>query len=151
MKPAGCLNNPLDPIQLPTSAPGAIDAEVELAVVIGRDCKNVDATSALQYVLGYTIANDLTARDTQSHTSQWGYCKGYDGFCPLGPVLVLVDAVPDPSALSMTMTLDGEVLQDGNTSEMIFSVAEIVSHLSQVRLARPAMPQGRSMQLTGRR
>ncbi|KAJ6446874.1 C6 zinc finger domain protein [Purpureocillium lavendulum] len=88
MKPAGCLNNPLDPIRLPASAPEAVDAEVELAVIIGQDCKNVEANSALEYVLGYTIANDLTARDMQSHTSQWVYCKGYDGFCPLGPVVM---------------------------------------------------------------
>ena len=146
MKPAGCLNNPLDPIQLPACAPDAVDAEVELAVIIGQDCKNVNAESALEYVLGYTIANDITARDMQSHTSQWVYCKGYDSFCPLVPVVVSACSVPDPSVLSMRTTLDGEVLQDSNTSQMIFSIAEIVSHLSKVWLTRPANLQA-SLQL----
>jgi 2-keto-4-pentenoate hydratase/2-oxohepta-3-ene-1,7-dioic acid hydratase in catechol pathway len=87
----------------------------------------------LGYVLGYTAANDLTARDVQARTSQWSYSKGYDGFCPLGPVLVRADwEGVNVEALTMRTILDGGVLQDGNSSEMIFSIAEIVSYLSKV-------------------
>lgn len=131
MKPAQCLNNPLDPIIIPNSAPEAIDAEVELVIVIGEDCKDATVDTALDYVLGYTIANDVTARDVQNHTSQWGYCKGYDGFCPLGPTLVSAKST-DLSNLSMRTILNDDVLQNGTTAEMIFSVAEIVTHMSKV-------------------
>jgi len=131
-KPSECLNNPSDPILVPTTAPSALDAEVELAIIIGKDCKNVDQASALDYVLGYTVANDVTARDIQARVTQWGFSKGYDGFCPLGPVIVQADAPSfDVKNLPMTTTLNGEVLQDGNSSEMIFSIEEIVSYLSQ--------------------
>lgn len=131
-KPAQCLHSPSDPVAIPPSAADALDSEVELAVVIGRDCKNVDVKSAPSYVLGYTAANDMTARDVQSRTSQWGYSKGYDGFCPLGPVIVRAGRPGmDVARLTMRTVLDGDVLQDGNSSEMIFSIAEIVSHLSK--------------------
>jgi 2-keto-4-pentenoate hydratase/2-oxohepta-3-ene-1,7-dioic acid hydratase in catechol pathway len=100
--------------------------------VISKDCKNVDEATALDYVLGYTVANDVTARDVQARVSQWGFSKGYDGFCPLGPVIVRADAADfDVRNLKMTTTLNGEILQDGNSSEMIFSVEQIVSYLSQ--------------------
>lgn len=132
MKPSNCVANPSDPITLPLSAGNAVDAEVELAIVISKDCKNVDASSAMEYVLGYTTANDITARDVQARVSQWGYCKGYDGFCPLGPVLVRATALPEIEELSLKTVLDGEVLQDGSASQMIFSVAEIISYLSKV-------------------
>lgn len=131
-KPSQCIHNPCDPVSIPASAAGAIDAEVELAVVIGTDCKNVDVSSAMDYVLGYTTANDITARDVQARVSQWSYAKGYDGFCPLGPVLVSAKSgVVNVDKLEMRTTLDGDILQDGNSSEMIFSIAEIVSYLSR--------------------
>ena len=133
MKPSQCINNPLDPIILPSSARGAIDAEVELAIIIGKTCKNVPAFRAMDYVLGLTAANDVTARDVQGQTSQWGYCKGYDGFCPLGPVLVSTSALPDLANLDMKTVLNGDVLQNGSTREFIFSVSEIISHLSKVQ------------------
>lgn len=133
MKPSNCLHNPSDPIVLPQSACDAVDAEVELAVVIGKECKDVAAKDALEYVLGYTTANDITARDIQSQILQWGYCKGYDGFCPLGPALVSAAALPDPSALSLKTTLNGMTLQDGSAAEMIFTVPEIIEYLSRVR------------------
>lgn len=131
-KPAECLNDPCGNVVVPATAPSALDAEVELAIVIGKDCKNVDKSSALDYVLGYTVANDVTARDVQSRVSQWSFSKGYDGFCPLGPVIVRAD-LPGfhVTNLPMKTTLNGEVLQDGNSSKMIFSVEEIVSYLSQ--------------------
>ncbi|KAH6692256.1 hypothetical protein F5X68DRAFT_250458 [Plectosphaerella plurivora] len=131
MKPSNCLHNPSDPVILPQSASDAVDAEVELAVVIGRDCKDVAAEDALDYVLGYTVANDITARDVQSQILQWGYCKGYDGFCPLGPALVSARALPDPSVLALKTTLDGQTLQDGSASDMIFTVPEIIEYLSR--------------------
>lgn len=134
MKPAGCLNNPLDAVVIPRSATSAVDAEVELAIVLSRDCKNVDVASASDYILGFTTANDITCRDVQGKTSQWGYCKGYDGFCPLGPALVSTKHLPEPLQLRMTSTLDGSVVQDGTTTDMIFSPAEIVSYLSRVSL-----------------
>jgi 2-keto-4-pentenoate hydratase/2-oxohepta-3-ene-1,7-dioic acid hydratase in catechol pathway len=131
-KPSECLNAPCGAITVPATAPSALDAEVELAVIISKDCKNVDEASALDYVLGYTVANDVTARDIQARVSQWGFSKGYDGFCPLGPVIVRADAPGfDVTNLKMTTTLNGETLQEGNSSEMIFSVQSIVSYLSQ--------------------
>lgn len=140
MKPAQCLNNPLDPVVVPRSATSAVDAEVELAIVISKDCKNVDVASASEYILGFTTANDITCRDVQGQTSQWGYCKGYDGFCPLGPALVSAKYLSQPLQLSMTTTLDGEIIQHGTTTDMIFSPAEIVSYLSRVRRACKWLP-----------
>lgn len=134
-KPAQCLHDPSGPVKIPSSASGAIDSEVELAVIIGKDCKNIDVSSAMDFVLGYTAANDMTARDIQARTSQWSYSKGYDGFCPLGPVLVRNGwADVDVQNLAMKTTLNGDVLQNGNSSEMIFSIAEIVSYLSRVSI-----------------
>jgi 2-keto-4-pentenoate hydratase/2-oxohepta-3-ene-1,7-dioic acid hydratase in catechol pathway len=138
LKPSNCLHDPSAPITLPRSAADAVDAEVELAVVIGRDCKNATETTALEYVLGYTTANDITARDVQSRTSQWGHSKGYDGFCPLGPALVSSKAMPDLSGLTLQTILNGSVLQNGKSSDMIFSIPRIIAHLSQVSpFARP--------------
>lgn len=131
-KPSTTLTGALDPIVLPRSAPKAVDSEVELAVIIAEDCKDVSATEAMDYVLGYTIANDLTARDLQSQTSQWGYCKGFDGFCPLGPVLASQKAVGNVRELAMRTELDGQVLQDSTADQMIFSIGEMISHLSRV-------------------
>jgi 2-keto-4-pentenoate hydratase/2-oxohepta-3-ene-1,7-dioic acid hydratase in catechol pathway len=137
-KPSQCINNPSDAVIIPSSAPEAIDAEVELAVVLGKDCKNADSASALDYVLGYTVANDITARDIQARVSQWGYAKGYDGFCPLGPTLVSAKAPGlDINNLKMKTVLDGQVLQDGTSAQMIFSVAEIITYLSRVSIAPP--------------
>lgn len=132
MKPAGCLNNPLDAVVVPRSATSAVDAEVELAIVLKKDCKNVDVASAADYILGFTTANDITCRDVQGKTSQWGYCKGYDGFCPLGPTLVSAQCLPQPLQLRMTSSINGEIIQNGTTTDMIFSPEEIVSYLSKV-------------------
>jgi 2-keto-4-pentenoate hydratase/2-oxohepta-3-ene-1,7-dioic acid hydratase in catechol pathway len=127
-----CVNDPCGAISVPAIAPSPLDAKVELAVIISKDCTNVDEATALNYVLRYTVANDVTARDVQARVSQWGFSKGYDGFCPLGPVIVRADAPGfDVKDLKMTTTLNGETLQHGNSSEMIFSVGSIVSYLSQ--------------------
>jgi 2-keto-4-pentenoate hydratase/2-oxohepta-3-ene-1,7-dioic acid hydratase in catechol pathway len=132
MKPSSCLLDPCDPIILPRSAGNAIDAEVELAIIIGRDCKDVSVEAALEYVLGYTVANDITARDVQSQILQWSYCKGYDGFCPLGPALVSAKALPDLSKVMLKTTLNGNTLQNSSVSDMIFTIPEIIQYLSRV-------------------
>ena len=106
------------------------DYEVELAVVIGRRAASVPVESALDYVLGYATANDLSARDLQFRTAQWMLGKTLDGFLPLGPDLVTADEVPDPQALRLRTWLNGELRQDSSTSDMIFSVAELVSYCS---------------------
>jgi 2-keto-4-pentenoate hydratase/2-oxohepta-3-ene-1,7-dioic acid hydratase in catechol pathway len=107
------------------------DYEVELGVVIGRRCKAVKAAVALDYVMGYCVANDLSCRDLQFRTSQWLMGKSLDHFLPLGKYLVTADEVPDPQRLQLRCSLNGEVRQDSNTSDMVFSVAEIIEDLSK--------------------
>ena len=107
------------------------DYEAELAVVIGRTARNVSEAEALDHVFGYANANDVSARDVQlGEGGQWTRGKAIDTFCPLGPYIVTRDEVPDPQNLSVRCTLNGEVVQDGHTSRMIFSVAELVAFLS---------------------
>jgi 2-keto-4-pentenoate hydratase/2-oxohepta-3-ene-1,7-dioic acid hydratase in catechol pathway len=109
-----------------------VDYEGELAVVIGRRCKNVSPDEALDYVLGYTCSNDVSARDWQIERggSQWSRGKSFDTFCPLGPAIALTPAVPDPQALTLRTLLNGETVQETSTADMIFSVAEIIAFLS---------------------
>lgn len=109
-----------------------VDYEGELAVVIGRRCKNATPETALDHVLGYTCANDVSARDWQLARggSQWSRGKSFDTFCPLGSVLTLRTAVPDPQALTLRTRLNGETVQETTTADMIFSVAEIIAFLS---------------------
>ena len=99
------------------------DYEVELGVVIGKKCKNVSKEDALNYVLGYCVANDLSCRDLQFKTSQWLLGKSLDNFLPLGKYIVAADEVGDPQNLQLTCTLNGELRQNSNTADMIFSVA----------------------------
>lgn len=108
-----------------------VDYEVELGIVIGKDCKDVSVDEALNYVAGYTAVNDFSARDLQMKTPQWMLGKISDGFCPVGPNLVTKSTITNPNNLSLTTTLNGEVRQDSNTSDMIFSCSEIVSYLSE--------------------
>ncbi|MEW6638560.1 MAG: fumarylacetoacetate hydrolase family protein [Actinomycetota bacterium] len=130
-KYANTVIGPGEPIRIPPITRQA-DYEAELAVVIGREAKNVSEEEALEYVFGYTNANDVSARDLQfSEGGQWTRSKSLDTFCPLGPYLVTRDEVPDPQGLSVRAILNGEVVQDGHTSKMIFSVAELVSFLSE--------------------
>lgn len=117
-------------IRLPADAPDEVDYEAELAVVIRKTARNVSESSALDYVLGYTCANDVSARDCQvRRDAQWARAKSFDTFCPLGPVLV-TDRDIDPNALPIRSRLNGEVMQSSNTGDMIFSVPYIVSYLS---------------------
>jgi 2,4-didehydro-3-deoxy-L-rhamnonate hydrolase len=121
---------PGEPIRIPPIAE-QIDYEAELAVVIGRTVRNVPESEALEYVFGYANANDVSARDLQfSEGGQWTRSKSLDTFMPLGPFVVTRDEVPDPQSLSIRAILNGEVVQDGTTSKMIFSVAELVAFLS---------------------
>ena len=135
MKPTSAITHPDEAIPLPkccTRGP-EVDYEGELAVVIGRTAKDVPAESALDYVLGYTIANDVSARKWQKHGGggQWVRGKGFDGFCPLGPLLVTADEIPDPQTLGIRTLLNGEVMQQSSTTDMIFPVARLISYLSQ--------------------
>jgi 2-keto-4-pentenoate hydratase/2-oxohepta-3-ene-1,7-dioic acid hydratase in catechol pathway len=122
---------PGDPIVLPADAPDEVDYEAELAVVIGRTARKVSEVDALKYVLGYTCANDVSARDCQRHRDrQWTRAKSFDTFCPLGPAL-LIDPAVNPNALAIRARLNGETVQDSSTGDMIFSVPQLISYLSQ--------------------
>lgn len=114
-----------------------LDYEVELAIVIGKKAKNVKEADALDYVFGYSAANDLSARDLQMRTQQWMLGKIGDKFSPLGPYLVTADEVGNPDDLNLKTTVNGEVKQDSNTSDMIFNCSEIVSYLSQYLTLEP--------------
>lgn len=132
-KNVSSVQGPDGPIVLPRGQPCTeVDYEVELAVVIGRACKDVARAEALDYVLGYTVANDVSARDWQlaKGGGQWCYGKSFDTFCPLGPVLVTTDEIPDPSKLRVRTTINDEVMQDWTTDDMIFDVPELIAFLS---------------------
>lgn len=121
---------PGDAIELPASAPDEVDYEAELAVVIGKTARKVSEADALKYVLGYTCANDVSARDCQvRRDKQWARAKGFDTFCPLGPCIV-IDADLNPNALPIRTRLNDEVMQNSSTADMIFSVRQLVSFLS---------------------
>ncbi|KAL2263293.1 hypothetical protein VTK26DRAFT_7413 [Humicola hyalothermophila] len=133
-KPASSLNDPWPaPIIIPkhTIETDSADYESELVVVIGRDCKNVSEAEALDYVLGYTAGNDVSSRAAQFAQSQWCYSKGFDGACPIGPVLVSKRLVPDVGKLRLRGIKNGKVVQETMLTDLIFSVAQIVSFLSQ--------------------
>ncbi len=130
------LTGPSDPIVLPHIS-AQIDYEGELAVVIGRTCKEVAASEALGYVAGVMAFNDVSARDVQLQTSQWMAGKALDTFAPCGPALVLLDEIPEVQHLALTTRVNGQVMQQANTSAMIFSVREIVSFLSRLMTLQP--------------
>jgi 2-keto-4-pentenoate hydratase/2-oxohepta-3-ene-1,7-dioic acid hydratase in catechol pathway len=119
------------------AATGKADYEVELVAVIGRTTRNVSTEAALDAVFGYATGNDLSARELQTRSSQWTYGKAIDGFAPLGPYLVTADDVPDPQALRTRTWVNGDLRQDSTTRDMVFSVAELVSDLSQVMTLEP--------------
>jgi 2-keto-4-pentenoate hydratase/2-oxohepta-3-ene-1,7-dioic acid hydratase in catechol pathway len=132
-KGLNAVQNPGDPILVPTHLPsGEVDYECELAVVIGKACKNVSRRDALRFVLGYTCANDVSARDWQKKKGggQWSRGKSFDSFCPLGPCLVTADEIPDPNGLAIRTILNGGTVQDCNTGDMIFDVAALIEFLS---------------------
>ena len=133
VKGVNTVQNPGDPILLPTHLRSdEVDYECELAVVIGKACKNVTRARALDYVLGYTCANDVSARDWQLKKGGGQWCRGkfFDTFAPLGPCLVTRDEIPNPNALKIRTVLNGEVVQDWNTDDMIFDVPALIEFLS---------------------
>ena len=135
-KYASAITGPGCEISLPAVST-MVDYEAELAVIIGKLCKRVDKASALDYVFGYTCANDITMRDAQKLDGQWTRAKSPDTFCPLGPWIVTADEVPDPQALKIALEMNGKVMQDSSTSNMVFGVAELVGYLSQTMTLLP--------------
>ena len=134
MKNPSALNHPGDPVVIPKCCQRGpeVDYEGELVVVIGKTARDVALEDALDHVLGYTIGNDVSARRWQKHggAGQWVRGKSFDTFCPLGPVLVTADELGDPQTLQLTTRVNGELRQETSTSDMIFSVADLVSQLS---------------------
>ena len=128
LKPPTSINGPGGDIVIPEGV-GRVDYEAELAVVIGRLTHKVTPEEAAKNILGYTCANDVTARDIQKQDGQWARAKGFDGFCPLGP---WVDTDIDPLDLAIETRVDGELRQSARTSDMIFNVYELVSFISGV-------------------
>lgn len=137
MKADTSASGPMDAVQIPHGST-KLDWEVELGVVIGTEARYVDEADALKHVAGYCVVNDISERAFQiESTGQWVKGKSHDTFCPFGPVLITRDEVPDPQALGLWLSIDGEKVQDGNTSTMIFSVAHIISYLSRFMTLRP--------------
>ena len=137
MKATSAVIGPNDKVMIPRGSTHT-DWEVELGLVIGKTCKYVSADEALDYVAGYFVANDVSERHFQLQlTGSWTKGKSCDTFGPIGPYLVTADEVPDPQALALGLKVNGKVMQEGSTSKMIFSVAEIISHLSQLMTLHP--------------
>ena len=140
MKNIGAVIGPAATIEIPVQAASAkVDFECELAVVIGKPCKNVSAAQALDYVLGYTCANDVSARDWQMEWGGGQYCRGksFDTFCPLGPALVTADEIPDPNTRRIRTVLNGATMQDSNTADMVFPVRTLIDFLSASTTLQP--------------
>lgn len=116
---------------------GQVDYEAELGVIIGRAARNVSVHDALDYVFGYTVVNDITARDLQFSEAQWSRCKSFDGFTPTGPIVVTADEIGDPQDLWLTTHVDGRILQDASSGDMVRTVAEIISYLSKTSTLLP--------------
>ena len=134
LKPSTSVIGPSDAIQYPLGVSFDVQHEAELAVVIGRLCRQVPVARVPEVVLGYTCANDVTARDLQRAENQWGRAKGFDTFCPLGP---WVETEVDPADLAFTCTVDGELRQAGRTAQMTRTVANLVSYVSEAMTLLP--------------
>ena len=133
-KPADALAGPFETIEIHPDAQPLLDYEGELTVIIGRDAKNVSEKSALDYLLGYTVGNDVSARNFQlpeASGGQFCYAKSFDKFAPIGHTIVSADSIPDPQALILITRVNGEVKQETSTSDMIWGVRQIISHLSR--------------------
>ncbi|MGC4074090.1 MAG: fumarylacetoacetate hydrolase family protein [Nibricoccus sp.] len=133
VKGINTAQNPNDPILIPTHlASNEVDYECELAVIIGKAAKNVSRANALDYVLGYTCCNDVSARDHQIKLGGGQWCRGkfFDTFAPLGPKLVTRDEIPNPNALRISTLLNGTRVQDSNTADMIFDIPALIEYLS---------------------
>ncbi len=115
----------------PRTLSEAVDYEAELGVLIGTPAKDVTHDEALSHVWGYTVVNDITARNVQFSEAQWSRCKSFDGFTPTGPFVVTADEIPDPQDLHIWTVVDGHTVQDASTDQMVRSVATLITHLSQ--------------------
>jgi 2,4-didehydro-3-deoxy-L-rhamnonate hydrolase len=145
--PTTTLTHPGDPIIIPGCSPDHVDYEAELGVVIGRRCRDVEEGEALDYVAGYTVVNDITDRKYQPNPGRkprerdkffdWLHGKWHDTFCPVGPCILTADAVPDPQAFPIRLTVNGETKQDGSTGQMIFPVAAVIAFLSRFVTLEP--------------
>ena len=129
-KASSSLNGPYDPIILPRSC-GQIDWEVELAVVIGKEGKRIAKNSAISYIAGVAVMNDVSGRQAQFSDSQWFRGKSFDTFAPMGPALVTLDEIDNLQNLRLTTLLDGKVMQEGSTADMIFSVMDLIAYISE--------------------
>jgi acylpyruvate hydrolase len=125
------ITGPGDPISWPPGSSSQVDYEAELAVVIKKSCKGISPEQAWDYIAGYTILNDISARDAQFADGQWIRGKSFDSFCPVGPYIVTPDEVENPDNLPIRCFLNGELVQDSNTAEMIFKLPELLSYLSE--------------------
>ena len=125
------VTGPAESIVLNPDVTAEVDYEAELAVVIGRPARGVDAADALHYVLGYCVANDVSARDLQRSESQISRSKSLDTFCPIGPWITTADDVPDPQALAIRTLVNGEVRQSSTTGDLLFGIAALIAHLSR--------------------
>jgi 2-keto-4-pentenoate hydratase/2-oxohepta-3-ene-1,7-dioic acid hydratase in catechol pathway len=129
-KTPNTINGPYDPVILPRCS-GQIDWEVELAVVIGQAGKRIPGKMALDYIAGYTVMNDVSGREAQFSDSQWFRGKSFDTFAPLGPALVTPDEIEDIQNVRLTAKVDGQLMQDGNTQDMIFDIPTIIEYISE--------------------
>jgi 2-keto-4-pentenoate hydratase/2-oxohepta-3-ene-1,7-dioic acid hydratase in catechol pathway len=137
-KPATAVVGPGDVVPIFPHVSTKIDYEVELAVVIGRTGRDISRDRAMEHIFGYTIVNDVTARDIQRrHGGQYFKGKGLDGSCPLGPVIVTADAIGDPAKLHIRSSVNGEPRQDGNTADMIFDIPTLIASLSEGMTLEP--------------
>jgi 2,4-didehydro-3-deoxy-L-rhamnonate hydrolase len=147
LKPSTTLTDPGEPIVIPSISPAQIDWECELGVVIGSTCRRVPESSALEYVAGYTVVNDVSDRKFTPNPGRnprerdkffdWQHGKWHDTFCPIGPCITSADELPDPQSLRLRLTVNGQAKQDGSTSQMVFPVAAIVSFISQFVTLEP--------------
>jgi 2-keto-4-pentenoate hydratase/2-oxohepta-3-ene-1,7-dioic acid hydratase in catechol pathway len=134
LKPSTAVCGPGDPVRYPAGLSERVDYEGELAVVIGRLCREVPASQAAGVIFGYTCANDVTARDLQARDGQWARAKGFDTFCPLGP---WIETGADPADLELVTTVNGEVRQRARTSQLLHGVAALVAYASNVMTLLP--------------
>ncbi|MFO8009034.1 MAG: fumarylacetoacetate hydrolase family protein [Candidatus Brocadiia bacterium] len=137
-KASSSVIGPAMPIRLPHCSQ-KVDYEVELAVIIGGRAKGISAAEAMQYVAGYTVLNDVTARDYQREKpgGQWTLAKSFDTFCPMGPWIVTADEIPDPHDLGLSTDLCGEAMQSSRTDQMIFGIPEIIEYITRVLTLEP--------------
>jgi 2-keto-4-pentenoate hydratase/2-oxohepta-3-ene-1,7-dioic acid hydratase in catechol pathway len=132
-KLADCVVGPHDAVRLPGAAVTTqIDYESELAVVIGRGGRDIARSRAMEHVFGYTIVNDVSARDIQLATSQWTLGKSFPTFTPLGPAITTADEISDPHALDISLTINGETLQSSNTNDLIFKIPALIAYISHL-------------------